>query len=319
MLVALLCLGAAGYVALEEMTVGEALYMTVITLTTVGFGEVRPLSPHGRYFTIMLLAMGFGVTAYGVRNAVEVALGDRLWLAIEERGMTRHLEELDKHYIICGYGRMGREIAGEFQRRGEHFVVIERSETWRVPLIESNVPHIIGDATTDDALLAAGIERAQGLLAVVNSEADNVLIVLSAKGLNPTLKIHARAATSEIESKLRRAGADHVTSPYVIGAQRMASAMMRPAVYAFSKRVIFSVDPQSEMGQIVIQPESIWVGQTLRMSGLREQWGASVIAILQADGKMIVGPTATHRICAGETLVVVAPTEVLQQLEQSAP
>ncbi len=227
-LVALLFIGTVGYVYLEGMSWLEGAYMTLITLTTVGYGEVQELHPVGRLFTMLLIVLGVGLSAYAVGNAVEIAVGDRLWVSLGERQVQKQLKSLENHYIVCGYGRMGRAIIREFGRRGEQFVVVDQNPELRTELLESSIPHVTGDATHDEVLLQAGIERARGLLSVVDSDADNVLIVLSAKGLNSQVKVVARAATEEIENKLRRAGADHVTSPYVIGGQRMAFAMTRP-------------------------------------------------------------------------------------------
>lgn len=315
LLVGLLGVGAAGYVLLEGMTVVEGLYMTVITLTTVGFGEVRPLSEQGRVFTMILILLGVSVSAYALRNAAEIAVGDRLWLSLGERDVTKQLETISNHFIICGYGRMGREIANEFQRRGEPFVIVDQDEAVRTELLEDHMPHVIGDATMDEALMEAGIERAQGLLAVVNSDADNVLIVLSAKGLNSQVKVVARAATEEMERKLRRAGADSVTSPYVIGGQRMAFALVRPAVYDFLNTVVYSEELHIEMGQLRVRAGSPLVGRNLRQTALRSRWDVIVVAIVEASGRIVISPDPNRLLDVNDTLIVVAPTENLKRLE----
>jgi voltage-gated potassium channel len=319
LLVGLLLFGIGGYIYLERMTLLEAAYMTIITLTTVGFGEVRPLSEVGRLFTINLILLGVSLTAYAVRNAFEIAAGDRLWVSLGEREMTKQLAAMHDHYIICGYGRMGREIVREFQRRGEHFIVVDQTEALHEHLLELGIPHVLGDATHDEVLLQAGIERARGLLSVVSSDADNVLIVLSAKGLNPNVKVVARASTEEMESKLRRAGADNVTSPYVIGGQRMAFALVRPAVYDFLNTVVYSEELHSEMGQVEIRNGSPLAGETLRGSDLRQKWGAIVVAVIDRNGQIIIGPSPTQRLEVGDTLIVVAPTENLRRLEADHP
>lgn len=277
LLVGLFFLGTVAYVLLEDMSTIDAAYMTVITLTTVGFGEVKPLSPNGRFFTILLILLGVGTTAYAIRKAAEVLLGESLWVSLEERDVNKQLSRIKDHYIVCGYGRMGREITKEFQRHGERFVVVDQDKAWSPKLLEARIPHVIGDATHDEVLLKAGIERARGLLAVVESDADNVLIVLSAKGLNRNIQVVARATNDEMESKLRRAGADSVTSPYVIGGQRMAFALVRPAVYDFLNTVVYSEELHSEMGQLTIQKGSPLLGLSLRESDLRPRWGAIVV------------------------------------------
>lgn len=312
---ALLFVGTLGYKLLEGMTVVEALYMTVITLTTVGFEEVRPLSDGGRLFTIALILMGVTAVANAIQKAVEVILGQHLWISLGERELNKQLEQIRDHYIICGYGRMGREIVKEFRRHGKSFVVIDQKESFREQLLEDQILHVIGNATQDEVLLAAGIERASGLVTVLDSDADNVLIVLSAKGLNKTLHVVARASTEEMESKLHRAGADHVTSPYVIGGQRMAFALVRPAVYKFLKMVVYDEEQHSEMGQLCIQKGSALVGLSLRESHLRSQWGASVVAIVEQNAHITISPDPNRKLTVGDTLIVVASTEKLRQLE----
>lgn len=316
LLFGLFLLGIIGYVLIEDMSLIDAAYMTVITLTTVGFGEVKPLSANGRFFTMMLILLGVSTTAYAIRKAAEVFLGERLWVSLEERDVNRQLATIKDHYIVCGYGRMGREITKEFQRHGERFVVVDRDKAWRATLLEAHIPHVIGDATHDDVLLKAGIERARGLLAVVDSDPDNVLIVLSAKGLNSKIQVVARATNEEMESKFRRAGADTVTSPYVIGGQRMAFALVRPAIYNFLNMVVYSEELNSEMGQLTIQEGSPLLGTSLRECQLRGRWGAIVVAIVGRDGKILISPDPNLKLSLGDTLIVVGPTENIQRLEE---
>ncbi|MGB0386962.1 MAG: potassium channel family protein [Ardenticatenaceae bacterium] len=309
-------LGIVGFIFIEEMTFIDAAYMTVITLTTVGFGEVVPLSPYGRLFTIILILLGVGTTAYAVQKAVAVILEESLWITLGEREMNRQLSKIKDHYIVCGYGRMGREITREFERHGAGFVVIDQDESLRPKLLDMHVPHVIGDATYDEVLLKAQIKKARGLLAVVNSDADNVLIVLSAKGLNPQIQVVARATNDEMENKLRRAGADNVISPYVIGGQRMAFALVRPAVNDFLNTVVYSEELDSEMGQLIIQKGSSLIGTTLRESQLRHRWGAIVVAIRSQEGRITISPDPNRKLRLGDTLIVVAPTENIQRLEE---
>jgi voltage-gated potassium channel len=312
---ALLFVGTVGYKMLEGMTVIEALYMTVITLTTVGFGEVRPLSEGGRVFTIALILMGVTAIANAIQKAVEVTLGQHLWISLREREINKQLEQISDHYIICGYGRMGREIVKEFRRHGKPFVVIDQEESFVPRFLDNKFLYVIGNATHDEVLLAAGIERASGLLTILDSDADNVLIVLSAKGLNKNLHVVARAGAEEMESKLHRAGADNVTSPYVIGGQRMAFALVRPAVYNFLNLVVYNEEQHSEMGQLCIQKGSPLVGLSLRESHLRSHWGAIVVAIVEQNAQITISPDPNRKLTVGDTLIIVAPTENLRQLE----
>lgn len=313
--VLLLVVGTGGYMLLEGMSIVDGLYMTVITLTTVGFGEVRPLSGAGRLFTMALILWGVGTAAWGLRNAAEVLLGDRFWHSLAVQRMEEQLRGMEGHYIICGYGRMGREVVAEMQRREKPFVVVDQDSTISDELLEAGITYVIGDATHDDALVAAGIERARGLVAVVNSDADNLMIVLSAKGLNPNATVVARASTDEAEKKLRRAGADRVLSPYAVGGLRMALALLRPAVNEFLNTVIYSERLHIEMGELVLAPNSPLVGLTLRACGLRDQWNATVVAIKDREGALTISPSSHYKLAAGDTLILVAPTESLRELE----
>lgn len=307
--------GTLGYMLLEGLGLVDAAYMTVITLTTVGFGEVRPLSPGGRIFTIGLITLGVSTAAWGLRNAAGVALGAQLWHSMAERQMTQQLATIKDHYIVCGFGRMGRQVVAELQRRRKPFVVVDQAVEVGEQLLANGILHIQGDSTHDEVLINAGIERARGLVAVVNSDADNVMTVLTARGLNPKLVIVARASGDEAEKKLQRAGADRVVSPYAAGGLRIALALLRPRVNDFLSTVIYSEALHIEMGQLTLGPSSELIGKTLRTSGLRQRWSASVIAIFDAHGKVIISPDPGHRLEVGDTLILVAPTESLRQLE----
>jgi voltage-gated potassium channel len=310
----LLFVGTVGYILLEGMQWLDALYMTVITLTTIGYGEVEPLTPIGRVFTLFVIISGVGLTGYAIQNAVQVMAGDRIWRTLGERDVKNRLASIQDHYIICGYGRMGQEITRELKRRNVPVVVIDTNLTIEDTLLENHIPFVIGDASRDETLQAAAVERARGLFSVVSSDAGNVLIVLSAKGLNPTLKIVARAALPEMESKLYRAGASIVSSPYVFGGQRMAVAMVRPAVYDFLNAVVYGEGTDNEMGQLTIREDSPFVGRALRDSQLRNRFGAIVLAIVRPTHEVIVSPAAETVLNTGDTLILVAPIEILHQL-----
>ena len=264
MLVLLIAVGTIGYILLEGMTIVEAVYMTVITITTVGFGEVRPLSPIGRIFTSILILLGVSTVTTAVSTAFGIVLGPRLWLAIRERKMEEALRTINHHYLVCGYGRMGQQIVRDLRARNETFVVIEQDPEIIELLLSENILHVIGDATQDEVLHAAGIDRAVGLVSALEADANNVMTVLTAREINPKLFIVARAATSAVENRLRRAGADRVVSPYEIGGHRMALALLRPAVHDLLNR-IFNVGDNMDMdvGQISIKASSPLAGQTI--------------------------------------------------------
>ncbi|MDQ4078842.1 MAG: NAD-binding protein [Chloroflexota bacterium] len=317
-LVLLLAIGTLGYMWLEGLGLIDAAYMAVITLTTVGFGEVRPLSPTGRLFTIGLIVLGVGTAAWGLRNAAEVALGEQFWHSLAERRMEQRLATIANHYIVCGFGRMGREVVAELQRHGKPFVVVDNSPDVGEVLLREGILHIVGDATLDEVLVGAGIERARGFVTMLDSDADNILAVLTAKGLNPDLLVVARASSEEAERKLKRAGADRVVSPYTSGGFRVALALLRPRVNDFLNTVVHNEALDIEMGELTLGPSSDFVGKTLRTSGLRQQWQAIVLAIFDADGEIVISPDPNYRLRAGDTLILVAPTESIQQLEHDS-
>ncbi|MBZ0297650.1 MAG: potassium channel protein [Anaerolineae bacterium] len=308
--------GTLGYMLLEGMPGIDAFYMTIITISTVGFGEVRPLSDAGRIFTSLLILVGLAMVTTAISNAVGIIMGPRLWLAIRERRMEETLKTIENHYIVCGYGRMGRQIVRDLQERREPCVVIELEPEAREELLEQNIPHIIGDGTQDEALYEAGVERAAGLVSALNSDADNVLTVLSAREINPKLFIVARAASGAAESKLRRAGANRVVSPYQIGGHRMALALIRPAVHDFMNRV-FSVgdDMDMDIGQVSIKEGSILAGQTIAQTHLRHQRNVTILAIQKPDGELIINPGTQHMIEPGETLIVIGPPKAIYRIE----
>lgn len=316
LIIGLIATGTLGYHFLEGMSLLDGVYMTIITLSTVGFGEVRPLSQVGRLFTIGLIVAGVGVGAWAIQSAAEILLDEQLWRTIGRRRMGRALEKLNRHFIVCGYGRMGRQTVLEFQRRGVPFVIVESQPEIVQTLIAENLLVVEGDATHDETLLAAGIERARGLVAAVDTDADNVLIVLTAKELNPQITVVARAALEESESKLYRAGADRVVTPYTIGGRRIALAVLRPTVTEFLNTVVFSEELQTEMGELHLHPNSPFVGKAIRETELRSRWGATVIGVQKATERLIISPTADYRLEEGDVLIVVAETAMLRELEK---
>lgn len=316
LLLLLLAGGTLGYVLLESMTVVDGLYMTIITLTTVGFGEVRPLSEGGRIFTMGLILLGVSTLAWAIRNAAEVVIGQQLWLSVRKRRMEDTLKSLNNHYIVCGYGRMGRQIVRDLRARDEPFVVVDMAPKIADELLEERIQHVTGDATRDEVLYEAGIERACGLVAALDTDADNVLAVLTARGLNPQLTIVARTATEEAESKLRRAGADRVVSPYIIGGHRLALGLLRPTVHDFLNHIFhFGVDVNMDVGQVYIGQNSHLAGQTLAGCDLRRVWNLNVLAIQRPDGEFITSPDPNHTLMAGETLIVIGPRDAIYELE----
>ncbi|PJF41103.1 MAG: potassium channel protein [Chloroflexi bacterium] len=311
----LILLGTGGYIVLEEMRLSDAFYMTIITVTTVGFAEVQPLSTVGRLFTSMLILLGVGVATTAVSNAISIVLGPLMWLSIRERKMEAKIRMMEGHFVVCGYGRMGEQIVRDLQARNQPYVIVEADTEITNELLEENVLHITGDATTDETLLKAGIDRAKGFVAALNADADNVMAVLTARELNPKLFIVARASHPGAESKLRRAGANRVVSPYQIGGHRMAVALLRPAVHDFMEQ-IFSAGDDMDLGEVPIGEDSKLAGKTIAATDLRRTRHVSIIAIQRANGEIVINPNTQHVITPGETLIVIGHSEAIYRIEE---
>ena len=223
-LAAVLLSSTVGYMLLESFTVLEALYMVIITLSTVGYGEVRELSTAGRILTLCLIVGGVGTVGFVLGRLLDFMMERRVGGSARRRKMQKILGELRDHFIICGFGRVGRQITEEFREHGVPFAVIDNNPESIEELAMSEIPHVAGEVANDDILEEAGIRRAKGLVAAVDSDAENVFVTLTARVLNPSLFIVARASEPETEAKLKKAGANRVVSPYVIGGRRMAAS-----------------------------------------------------------------------------------------------
>lgn len=316
LLFGLVVVGTVGYMLLEGMTLVEAIYMTIITLATVGFGEVRELDTTGMIFTTVLIIVGVGTAAWAISNAAEVMLGQTFWASVQRRRNQNMVDTMKDHYIICGYGRLGRQILRDLHVRGEPFIVVDWDADVEEELLETNVPHLIEDATAEETLREAGIDEARGLVAALDDDAQNVLTVLTARELNPRLLIIARAGAENLESKLLRAGADRVVAPSSIGGHRLALALLRPAVHDFFGRIFtLGAEPDVDVGQITVPDDSPFAGQTIEGCDLRRIRNVSILAIRKPDGLFDLNPGAQRLIEPGETLIFIGPAEAVYDLE----
>lgn len=305
-----------GYIIIEKMTVTDAIYMTVITVATVGFGEVVPLSPTGRMFTVTVIILGIGVATTAISNGIGIVISPLMWTSIQRRKMENMINALNDHYIVCGYGRMGRQIALDLTARGEKFVVIESREEMAERLTEARILHVIGDATEDESLIHAGVERAKGLVTVLSTDPGNMMTVLSARELNRKLFIAARVVRPESESKLMRAGADRVINPYQIGGHRMALSLLRPAVHDFLEHIFhFGQDYNVDVGQIRVEPGSRYAEQTVGSCDLRSAYGVNILAVRRPEGDVIITPNPAQELSVGDTLIVIGPQDAIIKLE----
>jgi voltage-gated potassium channel len=312
----IIALGTLGYVVLEGWRWDEALYMTVITVATVGYGEVRPLDESGRVFTMVLIVVGVGAAAWAFTRAFEVTLGDAFWSSVRKQRMKEKISRLSGHYIVCGYGRLGRRIVQDLLARGEQFVVVDWSDAAEQRLQQDQVPYVYGDATRDEVLFQAGVKRARGLVSALDSDATNVLTVLTARGLQPKLLIVARANTEASEGKLHRVGADRVVTPESIGGHRLALALLRPGVHDFLNRIFsFQPDLGIDVGQVTIREDSPFTGQTVAGCDLRRVRNVSILGIQLPDGEFVLNPDPDRVIAPAETLILIGPAEAIYELE----
>ena len=316
-LLALLLFGSLGFVWVEGWDFFDALYMTVITLSTVGYQEVHPLSPAGRLYNIGLILVGMGVLAYIITSLARVVVEGEIREVLGRRSLVKQIDKLKNHYIICGFGRIGEVIARLLRDRGVPLVIVENKPENLRRLDESGYYVVAGDATREEVLLEAGIDRARGLVAVVSSDADNVYIVLSARSLNPAIDIVARADEAEAKQKLLRAGADRVESPYEMGGRKMANAILRPTVTTFME-LAFTEELEWSMEEIEVGAGSSLVGVALKDSGLRQKLDLILVAIKRKDGEMLFNPTLETHLLAGDTMIALGMRHNLQALEELA-
>ncbi|MCB0036873.1 MAG: potassium channel protein [Anaerolineales bacterium] len=315
--IAISALGTIGYMLIEGWSFIDALYMTAITLTTVGFGEVYELSRGGRVFTLLLMIMGVSSVAYGFGVIGEYLLTTNLTGLARKRRMNRTIEQIKEHYIVCGYGRVGRNAAEVIREGHKGVVIIDYDEKNVQEFIEHDWLYIFGDATNDEVLLQAGVERAKGLLVCTGDDANNLFIVLSARALNSNLTIVSRSTNPNNESKIIRAGANKVISPYRIGGQRMANIIIRPSVTDFFDVVTLDSGLELWLEDITIQPSSPLVGKTLTESNVRQQTGVTVI-ILNRKGQRIITPGGNTLIEPKDEILALGTREQLAELEKLA-
>ena len=319
LLLIIIVIGTAGYVLIEQWPILDSFYMTVVTLSTVGFGEVRPLSEPGRLFTAGLIITGTGILAYSVGSLVQFMVEGKFKTLLGIKKMRQQIDKLNDHYIICGYGRIGKFICQEFKAHPMPFVVVEHDPERCSQMHDADLLYVKGDATYDSTLIKAGIERARGLITAVTSDTDNVYITLSARGLNPSLFILSRAGEESIEKKLMRAGATKVISPYTIGASRMAQAVLRPSVVEFIDIATGYHHLELQIEEISIARNSILAGKTLMDSAIRSKHNIIIVAIRKNySDKMIFNPSAQSEIEAGDTLIVLGEPQSIKVLEQQA-
>jgi voltage-gated potassium channel len=317
-LAALLVAGTTGYQLVEGWGLADSLYMTVITITTVGFLEVHPLSDAGRFFTMGLALGGVFTAFYAGAEFIRAVVTGEIRTVLGRQRMESRLEKLSAHLVICGFGRMGRLVAEEFSAAGLDFVVVDRDakvlEGFSLP---GGIP-LVGEATEDAVLRLAGVERARALVTAAASDADNLFITLSARLLTDRLLIVARAEGEAAEMKLRRAGASRVVSPYSIGGHRVAQAVLRPNAMDFIELATRAGHLELQIEEVEIRSGSALVGQTLMASPVRSELGIIVVAIKKPAGKMAFNPAPQAVLDAGDLLIALGHRQQLDRLEEMA-
>ena len=316
----LIIVGTAGYYLIEpEATLLDALYMTIITLTTVGYGEVPgPLSNEGRIFTMILLLGGVFTLFWAAGEMIRTIVSGEVQGVLEKRRMERSLAQLKNHFIVCGYGRMGKRVCREFSLGRIPFVVLERNHH----LLEGfDLEHgfaLQGDAASDEMLRRAGVDRAKALVTVLGSDSDNMFIVMSARLLNDHLFIVARCEEEQTQQKLIRAGADRVVSPYSLGGSRVAQAVLRPAVMDFIDLATRLEHPELQMEESLIAEKSALDGSSISNSLLHKKHGIFIVAIKRASGQMVFNPPGDTILQGGDTLIALGHREQLEHLDMLA-
>lgn len=309
--------GTLGFMWIEHYPPFDAFYMTLITISTVGYQELHPLSFRGRIFNSFLIFFGVTMMLLAVGGMTQVIIELELTQYFGKRRTRKMIDKLQGHIIVCGFGRVGRGAARELQRAGVPFLVVDKSEERVEWAIRDGMLAVLADATDDETLKHAGIMRARGLIASLQSDADNLFVILSAKALKPDLQISARVNSEQSENKMRLAGADHVFAPYDMTGNRMAQVMLKPHVFQFIDFTTKSMGLDVGIEQFTVPAASEFASKSLLETQFRKELGVIVLAIRKSDGRMQFNPPAEAEIHAGDCLIVMGEQASLRKLEQT--
>jgi voltage-gated potassium channel len=311
---AVIALGTVAFHLLEGWSILDSLYVTVQTLTTVGFGDITPRTGLGRFFATMFMMIGVGVVLYALTSTVQSIVHSELFARY---GHSRKMSKLQDHFIICGAGRVGSHLIRSLRAVDGVFLVLESDQRKCEALMDMNIPVLVRDATLEESLIEAGVEHARGLASCLPDDADNVYVVLTARDLNPKIHIVARAAEEQAESKLIRAGANRVVAPTIIGGHRMAMALTKPAVGDFLDSVTAN-DLELGFEQLEVDPVSTLVGRKLSESVIRSELNIVIVSIRRNDGQIIFNPSGETKIESGDMLIAIGNAESLARLNALA-
>lgn len=312
---AVIVIGVIGYSIIEGWPFSDSLYMTIITITTVGYSEVHPLSTGGRIFSIFLIVGGVGGALYALTGIIRYIVEGQFGITLGRRRMQARIAKMKGHFILCGFGGVGEEIANTFKDEKVPFVVIDNSSDRIARAEQAGYLYLQGDATSDETLKEAGIKQARGLVAAVGTDAGNTYITLSARGLCPNLFIEARASSEEAETKLKRAGADRVVSPNTIGARRMAMLVLRPAVVDFIDTLTLGRGREMQLENIIIGKDSRLIGLTIKKA--RSETGITTLAMQKKSGRPLFNPSEEEVIEENDLLIVIGTQKQLAVLEEA--
>ncbi|MDT8445409.1 MAG: potassium channel protein [bacterium] len=312
-LLLILLLGTSGYMLIEGWTLFDSLYMTVITLTTVGYGETHPLSTGGKMFTVVLIIVGIGNVAYIFRNFSLEILNPFMGMVLNQKKMDKILGKIKDHYIVCGYGRIGRDVTRNLAEAGRKVVVVDLNRELEDDLTDK-IPMLHGDASNEEVLEKAGILRAKGLVACVKSEAENVFITLTAREINPKLFIISRFEDESTQKKLLRAGADRVINPYHIGGRQISQIIIKPTISKILDSATDTGTLNLTFEELDLQSGHPLVGQSLMDSNLRSRFNVIILAIEKQGGHILSNPGANYTFERGDRVVMIADKEEFTKL-----
>jgi voltage-gated potassium channel len=317
LVVSIITLGTTGYMWLSNYSFVDAIYMTVITVTTVGFGEVKPFTPEEKIFTIFLILTSITVFGYAVSTFSEFLVSGKLFDHFKHKRVEKQINKLVGHTIVCGYGRNGKQAISKLKNYGKQYVVIEKSRVLIEKLDLEGVLNVEGDSTTDEFLLKAGILKASNLITALPSDADNLFVVLSARQLNKGCKIISRASKETSYSKLKIAGADNVIMPDKLGGDHMASLVVTPDVIEFVDRLTIEGETTANLEEIdVDELPKIYLGKTILDLDLRKKTGCTVIGFRNPDKEYIINPEADSILVKGSHLIVLGRPEQIIKLRE---
>lgn len=312
----MIALGAVGFRFFEQFSWLDSFYTSAQTVTTVGYGDLAPKTAAGRIFAILLMLTGVGTVLFGLTVLAQAVIQSEMVMALSNRRIIKEMEKLEGHYIVCGAGRVGRRIIRSLEHQKLPHVIIERNEN-RLSELDPNSSHaIIGDATSEELLLRAGVKRARGLASCLPDDAANVYVVLTARGLNPDLHIVARAVEEQAETTLIRAGASRVVAPTIIGSQSMARALLKPAIADFMDSIVAeTLDLVFE--EIAVDAASPYAGKYLRDTNIMSELSLIVVAIRRKDGELEFQPKGDTMIADGNLLIVIGKAESVKRLVEA--